>query len=334
MISPSLLLEILGAIGVFAAVASIGMSRTKSREEELDERVRHFAQAGAGMMIDYSQQEAEAPKSLKERLLSFRTRQVTPTKIGRRTERENKTAEALAKADLKLRVQEWYIIRLGAIGVLALIGVAVYRSVIFAAVLAVVGLFLPRFVLRFRQKRRSRKFNNQLSDVLVLLSNGVKAGYSFPQAMASISKSAEPPVSEEFARANREIQLGVNVDDALQHMVKRVDSEDLDLVITAVQIQRVVGGNLAEILDSIAFTIRERVRIKGEIRTLTAQARASSYIITGLPIALGLVLEAINPTYIAPLLSFKGPGPFILMGCGVSIGVAYFVMQKIANIEV
>jgi len=170
--------------------------------------------------------------------------------------------------------------------------------------------------------------------VLILLSNGLKAGYSFPQAMASIARSANPPVAEEFARANREVQLGITTDEALTHMVTRIRSEDLDLVVTAVAIQRVVGGNLAEILDNIAFTIRERIRIKGEIHTLTAQARASSYIITGLPIALALILQAINPSYIAPLLSFKGPGPYILIGCAVSISFAFFIMQRIANIEV
>jgi tight adherence protein B len=126
----------------------------------------------------------------------------------------------------------------------------------------------------------------------------------------------------------------VTTDAALSHMVNRIRSDDLDLVVTAVQIQRVVGGNLAEIFDNIAFTIRERIRIKGEIKTLTAQARASSFIITGLPIGLGLILEAINPTYISPLLSFAGPGPYVLIGCVLSIAFAFYVMQRIANIEV
>ena len=110
-----------------------------------------------------------------------------------------------------------------------------------------------------------------------------------------MSRNASPPISEEFGRATREIALGISVDDALNHMVQRNKSEDFDLLVTAVQIQRVVGGNLAEILDTIAYTIRERVRIQGEIRTLTAQARISGIIITLLPFGLAGVLELISP---------------------------------------
>jgi len=333
-----LALEVVGALAIFVAIAVAGMGRPKSRESELDARVQRFAEAGAGMVINMPQESDEgAAGAPSGPLATLRAR------LGRSTEsagnaaqraRNANLAEALARADVKLRPAEWYLIRLGSVLILALIGFAVYRNAIFALILAVIGVFAPPLVLRFRERRRSRRFNDQLGDVLILLSNGLKAGYSFPQAMASIARSANPPVAEEFARATREVQLGVATDDALSHMVTRIRSEDLDLVVTAVQIQRVVGGNLAEILDNIAFTIRERVRIKGEIRTLTAQARASSYIITALPVGLALILQAINPSYIGPLLSFKGPGPYILMGVGLSIVFAFYVMQRIANIEV
>jgi tight adherence protein B len=334
-----LALEAIGAVGVFGAVLAIGMARTRSRVADLDARVQRFAEAGSGMVISLPSQaddeEAEARPSgpLGALLQRFRGRQSAAALAAQRN-RNAELMEALGRADVKLRPMEWYLIRIGTILVLALIGFAVYRSLIFTAILAVVGFFAPPLVLRFRERRRSRAFNDQLGDVLILLSNGLKAGYSFPQAMASIARSANPPVAEEFARATREIQLGITTDEALAHMVARIRSEDLDLVVTAVGIQRVVGGNLAEILDNIAFTIRERVRIKGEIRTLTAQARASSYIITALPIGLALILQAINPAYIGPLLSFKGPGPYILMACAVSIAFAFYVMQRIANIEV
>ena len=334
-----LALEAIGAVGVFGAVLAIGMARTRSRVADLDARVQRFAEAGSGMVISLPSQvdgeEAEGRPSgpLGALLQRFRGRQSAAALAAQRN-RNAELMEALGRADVKLRPMEWYLIRIGTILVLALIGFAVYRSLVFTAILAVVGFFAPPLVLRFREHRRSRAFNDQLGDVLILLSNGLKAGYSFPQAMASIARSANPPVAEEFARATREIQLGITTDEALAHMVARIRSEDLDLVVTAVGIQRVVGGNLAEILDNIAFTIRERVRIKGEIRTLTAQARASSYIITALPIGLALILQAINPAYIGPLLSFKGPGPYILMACAVSIAFAFYVMQRIANIEV
>jgi len=331
-------LEAIGALGIFGAVAALGLSRTRTREADLDARLQRFAEAGAGMVVNLPTREVEeeAPEAggpLSALLRRFRGRQGSAALAAQRSRNAN-LAEALARADVKLRPAEWYLIRIGTVLVLALLGFALYHNAIFALILAVVGFFAPPLVLRFRERKRSRAFNDQLGDVLILLSNGLKAGYSFPQAMASIARSANPPVAEEFARATREVQLGITTDEALGHMVARIRSEDLDLVVTAVGIQRVVGGNLAEILDNIAFTIRERVRIKGEIRTLTAQARASSYIITGLPIALALVLQAINPAYIAPLLSFKGPGPYILIGCGLSIGFAFYVMQRIANIEV
>ncbi|MHB1501776.1 MAG: type II secretion system F family protein [Candidatus Dormibacteria bacterium] len=334
----TLVLEVIGALGIFGAVVAIGLARTRSRVADLDARVQRFAEAGAGLVINlpHTGEEGEAESGsgpLSSLLRRFRGRQNAAASAAQRN-RSVKLMEALARADVKLRPREWYLIRGGSVLGLALIGFAVYRSLIFALILAAVGLVAPPLALRFRERRRSRAFNDQLGDVLILLSNGLKAGYSFPQAMASIARSANPPVAEEFARATREVQLGITPDDALTHMVTRIRSEDLDLVVTAVGIQRVVGGNLAEILDNIAFTIRERIRIKGEVHTLTAQARASGYIITALPIALALILQAINPTYIAPLLNFKGPGPYILIGCGLSIAFAFYVMQRIANIEV
>ncbi|HVB14162.1 MAG TPA: type II secretion system F family protein [Candidatus Dormibacteraeota bacterium] len=337
------LLDGVGALALGGAVAyGLAAWRNGTKSGSMDERVRRFAEAGAGLPVSVPGDAdfGASGRSLQDtgkRLLMRLRREVEGSSqaagVAQRP-RAVQVAEKLARADVKLRPAEWYLIRIGVVLVLALLGLALYRSLIFAGILAVVGFFIPPMVLRFRTSRRLGRFNGQLGDTLILLSNALKAGYSFPQAMASIARSAPPPTSEEFARATREVQLGVTTDEALSHMVQRIHSEDLDLVVTAVQIQRVVGGNLAEIFDNIAFTIRERIRIKGEIKTLTAQARASSFIITGLPIALALILEAINPAYIAPLLNFAGPGPFILIGCAISISFAFYVMQRIANIEV
>ena len=339
-----LILDGVGALALGGAVAyGLSVWRSRGSGGELDDRVRRFAEAGAGLPIALpadAEDEDSGGNSVGDRvrrlLLGVRHRVEGGSKAAGVAQRPRaaQLAEMLARADVKLRPAEWYLIRAGTVVLLALIGLALYRNLIFAAILGVIGVFIPPLVLRFRARRRLGRFNDQLGDTLILLSNALKAGYSFPQAMASIARSAPAPTSEEFARATREVQLGVTTDAALTHMVSRIRSDDLDLVVTAVQIQRVVGGNLAEIFDNIAFTIRERIRIKGEIRTLTAQARASSFIITGLPIGLALILEAINPTYISPLLSFAGPGPFILIGCVISIAFAFYVMQRIANIEV
>ena len=191
----------------------------------------------------------------------------------------------------------------------------------------------PTIIPNIRQTTRQKGSKHNPSKKNVWLSHSINAGNTFAQAMATIAKSSSPPMADEFSRATREMNLGVSVDDALQHMVKRIESEDFDLMVTAVQIHRVVGGNLAEILDTIAFTIRERIRIQGEIRTLTAQARASGYIITGLPFALALLLTFISPSYITPL--FHEWLGYVLIGMGlVSITIGYGIISKITNIQV
>src|ERR1700724_533513 len=247
--------------------------------------------------------------------------------------RSSRLTDELAKADLKLRVSEYVMVIVGLIVLLCAILFLRFHSPVLALIGIPVGYFAPGFFLKFRQRRRLKAFNNQLGDTVVLLSNALKAGYSFAQAMATIAKSSSPPMADEFSRAVREMNLGVSVDDALQHMVKRIESEDFDLMVTAVQIHRVVGGNLAEILDTIAFTIRERIRIHGEIRTLTAQARASGYIIIALPFALSGILTVISPTYIMLLFKeFLGWAMITLAVIMMFIG--YSLIRKIAAIEV
>ena len=247
--------------------------------------------------------------------------------------RTSKVADNLARADIKLRVSEYALIVVGVMVVTFLVTFLVNRTFIVAVIFAGLTYFVPGFYVKYRQRKRSRAINNQLGDTILLLSNALKAGYSFAQAMATIARSAPQPMSDEFSRAVREMNLGITVDDALDHMNARIQSEDFDLMVTAVQIHRVVGGNLAEILDTIAFTIRERIRIHGEIRTLTAQARASGYIITALPFGLATLLTLISPTYMTPM--FKEPlGWGMLAVALVMMGIGYAIIRKIASIEV
>jgi tight adherence protein B len=247
--------------------------------------------------------------------------------------RTSKVADNLARADIKLRVSEYALIVIGVMVLTFLLTYLINRTFIVAVIFAVLSYFVPGFYVKFRQRRRARAINNQLGDTILLLSNALKAGYSFAQAMATIARSAPQPMSDEFSRAVREMNLGITVDDALDHMNGRILSEDFDLMTTAVQIHRVVGGNLAEILDTIAFTIRERIRIHGEIRTLTAQARASGYIITALPFALVGILTLVSPSYITPM--FKEPlGWGMLAVAMVMMGIGYAIIRKIASIEV
>ena len=253
---------------------------------------------------------------------------------------EDEVTEALARADLPLRRYEWYAVQIGAglvIAGLILIRFAssnVIGSFIIAAALGVFGpMFGGRFFLSFRQKRRVNKFNNQLGDVVIMLANGMRAGYSFPQALTSVSTSSKPPIGVELARAAREIQLGLPMEEVLGRLVERNPSEDLDLMIAAVQLQRLVGGNLAEILDTIGSTIRERVRLKDKIRALTAEARISGIIIGILPIGLALALFFIAPDYFRPMTT-ELPGQ-IMLGVGLLIEIiGFFLINRITNIKV
>src|SRR3979411_2991149 len=246
--------------------------------------------------------------------------------------RSSRLTEELAKADLKLRVSEYVMLIIGLIVLLCAVLFLRFHNPVLALIGIPAGYFLPGFFLKFRQRRRLKAFNYQLGDTIVLLSNALKAGYSFAQAMATIAKSSSPPMADEFSRAVREMNLGVSVDDALQHMVKRIESEDFDLMVTAVQIHRVVGGNLAEILDTIAVTIRERIRIQGALRPLTAQARAAGDTRTVLAVGLAALLTVISPSYFTPM--FGDPrGWAMLFVALVMMGVGYSIIRRIAAIQ-
>ena len=168
-----------------------------------------------------------------------------------------------------------------------------------------------------------------------LMVNGLRAGYSTMQAMEAISKELPPPLCDEFKRVVQEMQIGIPMETALDNLLRRIPSEDLDFVITAINVQREVGGNLSEILDSISFTIRERIRIKGEVRVLTSQVRASGTVLSLIPFGLTCILWFLNPEY---LMSVTAGGPIctaaiicIILGLITS---SYIIMMRIADIEV
>ena len=260
-------------------------------------------------------------------------------RVGRGDAKKGKpsVAEQLLRADLKLRTSEFFLIQIGSTMLLALVAIVRFGfslgSVPEIFIAAVIGYIIPGRYVKYRVARRLRAFNNQLGDTLTLLSNAIKAGYSFAQAIDTVAKNAVPPISDEFGRAVREMNLGGSPDEALQNITKRVESPDFDLVATAYSIHRTVGGNLAEILDNIAYTIRERVRIKGEIATLTAQARASGTLITFLPIVLAVFMYFVTPTYFRPMFeNFIG---WILIAIGAFMSfIGNLIIRRVVAIEV
>lgn len=249
----------------------------------------------------------------------------------------------ISRADLKLRVSEYIGIVVAAIVFGGGIGFYLMGSEVGAILGAVLGSQAPRIYANMTATKRLRAFDDQLSDTLNLWVNALRSGFSVLQAIEAIARELPPPISKEFDRLLQEVRLGIDMEEALDNVLRRMPSEDFDLVVTAVKVQREVGGNLAEILDVISHTIRERVRIKGEIRTLTAQGRASGWVITVLPIGLGLVLTQINPDYIGEILNNQPP--YIipnLLPCGwlmigialLMIGLGGFAIMKIVDIEV
>jgi tight adherence protein B len=260
--------------------------------------------------------------------------------VNKRVEKSSlgdRIARDLARADLKLKVAEYFALYVIAIFLGALIfGFLGGFHIVSILIGVVIGIFAPGFYVKRQQRRRLTRFNDQLSDMLNLMVNGLRAGYSTMQAMEAVSRELPAPICDEFRRVVQEMQLGVSMEIALDNLLRRIPSDDLDFVITAINVQREVGGNLSEILDSISFTIRERVRIKGEIRVMTAQVRTSGTLLSILPMALALILWFLNPAYIMSFMD--GPWPW----CGwaaiglivVMIASGYFIMMKIADIEV
>jgi tight adherence protein B len=268
------------------------------------------------------------------------------SRIIERQDMSERLATDLARADLKMRPAEFII--LWAITPILFLAAAFVIGFIFpgfqnpvALVAAfLLGIWAPRLYLKRRQARRLRAFGEQLPDTITLLANSLRAGSSFLQGIELITREARPPISEEFDRVVRDMQLGLALQPALNNLVRRVASEDLELMVTAIQIQSQVGGNLATVLDAIAFTIRERIRIKGEINTLTAMQRYSGYVITLLPIGLAAILFLISPSYMTAMVEkppelFGLPMGVVLFGVGlISMGIGYIFIRRIVDIKV
>ena len=255
-------------------------------------------------------------------------------------------AREIARADLRLKPSEYLVIWAATtIGVplgMVVLSVALptLRNPLLLVIGLLVGFMLPRFWLGRRKSGRLKSFNKQLPDTITLIANALRAGSSFLQAVELVVRESRPPISTEFGRVIREVNLGLSFEIALENMVRRVRSDDLELMATAIAIQHTVGGNLAEILDSIAFTIRERVRIKGEIQTLTAQQRLSGYVVGFLPIALAGFLFIAAPGFMQPMFDPRASigglpaGVVILAIGGFAMFMGFMFIRRIVDIEV
>lgn len=313
LIGGGVVILILLIIGVVVSIAS--------ERSLVEERLGRYLE-------DEKQEEVERTRG-RGIATEWLNRRVAGSSLGDRVARE------LARADLKFKVAEYFALVFISTIAVAFLAYLIQPNIVSAIIGAVIGFFVPRFYVKRQQTVRLIKFNEQLSDMLNLMVNGLRAGYSTMQALEAVSRELPSPISDEFRRVVQEMQIGISMENALDNLLRRIPSDDLDFVVTAINVQREVGGNLSEILDTISFTIRERVRIKGEIRVLTANVRTSGAVLSLIPVFLSLALWFVSPEYIG---SFFSRGPL----CGwlsvtVIVGMiasGYFVMMKIADIEV
>jgi tight adherence protein B len=337
--SPVLIGVIVGVVLLWVA-GGVGYFVYSRRQSVVEDRLGQIVKANQPIAAPKPKTQEKRPGALSEML--------SQAVAGRGF--SDKTKTDLARADLKLNVGEYMMLH-----VLAVVGFGVlgwvfggglqapfgFITLTFAGAAAIFGLFAPRMYVGMQQGNRLKAFDGQLGDMLNLVVNGLRAGYSVMQALEAVSRELPPPISVEFKRLVQEMQLGIPMETALANLCRRIPSKDLDFVVTAINVQREVGGNLAEILDSISYTIRERVRIKGEIGVLTAQGMMTGYVVSGLPIALGLFLYIVNRPYMSqfwtsPPIMFGVPicGIAMLVTAALMIGIGFAIVLKIVDIEV
>jgi tight adherence protein B len=318
-----------GGVGLALILIFMGLERVmRTDDPAFENRLRRYATRRAGETEFVEERQGSA-------MTAAMTAQVGRAIAGR-SFASNLQAD-LARADLKLTAAEFLTMQ-GIITVIfafvgyVVIGLVFGQNPLALPIFGLIGFILPKMWVGRRQTGRLKAFNEQLGDTIQLMSNSLRSGMSLLQSMDMVAREGNPPISDEFSRVTREVGLGVGPQDALLHLVRRIKSEDLDLMVTAIMVQHEVGGNLSRILDGIAGTIRERVKLKGEIRTLTSQMRMSGYILAGLPVGVSGILLLASPNYMLPLFSW----PYLLLPIAgaVSVLIGFFVIKQIVNIEV
>src|ERR1700730_1937033 len=318
------LLAILTSAGIICLVVGVDRALRHDRSA-LDTRLRRYV--GRAYQLNDDEQRQAASVAVTQLL----AKRVEASISGRTFAAA--LATDLARANLKLTVGEFLIMQVASVAVVGMLAWLISGAPLVGGIFGAFGWFIPKIWLGRRQSGRLKSFNNQLGDTISLMSNSLRSGLSLVQSMEMISREAEAPISEEFQRVVREIGLGVGPQEALVHLGRRIDSNDLELLVIAILVQFEIGGNLSRILDSIAGTIRERVKLQGEIRTMSAQGRMAGWVLSGLPVAIGGLLMLIAPGYMGMLFT---PGPWLVLPVAALIGIVMgsFVINKLVAIEV
>jgi tight adherence protein B len=318
------------ALGVFGIVLALGGASLKSgRTSRVESIERYLAPRtrGAG-----SARQSAAPRAISQSLVqigerAMKSRDSTP-----------KVIRLIERADLPLRPGEWWVLRLVSVVLVCLVAMFFFGWGPIATPLCVVGgglvgYLLPMFILKFLAKRRSKKFEAQLPDVLMLVASGLSTGFSLSQALDAIARDAAEPLAKEFSRALAETRIGADLGDALERMADRMESTNMRWTAMAIRIQREVGGNLGETLRTTAGTLREREGLERMVKTLSAEGKLSAYILIAMPIGVFLYLLKINHDYVAMLWT-RPQGVMMLVAGLIFMGIGIVWMRKVVKVEV
>jgi tight adherence protein B len=243
-----------------------------------------------------------------------------------------KLKSQIVLSGIKLRPEEYLLLWLLLTFAPAVVSFLISPSLLRSVILILLGAISMPVYLKTQTKKRLELFERQLGDALLIISNGLRAGFSFQQAVDNVTRDLADPIKTEFKSVGMELQLGGTVEAALTKVAERMASGDMQLLTTAVVIQQQVGGNLAEIIDNIAKTIRDRQSMKRSVKTLTAQGRISGQIIGLLPVALLAIISAMNPTYMQPF--FTTTYGYIMLGIGVVMElIGFAVIRKLVDVK-
>lgn len=319
-----LLISLLFAF-LFFLLLFLGLQVLLRRKREMAERIQMFS----------GYQPSVVRRASVFEILRSRLHEIFAEKARRTgsTSRRSRLDLMMVRAGLPLLGSEFLAISAGGALLVFIIFALATRNLV-TGLLALLLFLAADFV--FVQRRITKRLNNfqrQLADCLSLVANSLRAGFSFLQTMEIISREMEPPMSTEFERVMRDTSLGKSLDEALHDMDERVGSADFSLVVTAVLIQQQVGGNLATILDTIRSTITERIRIRREVNTLTAQGKMSGIVLACIPVALALFFYITSPEYLTPLLT-TDIGKIAIIGTVFLVIVGFIIIRKIVDIKV
>lgn len=318
------LLAVLITVLSFGLLVGLLSIRSRSNKEHaMTERLNYFA----GVQQAPREQAKLTPKAVLYRCIESIANGLGRLQQGKRIEL------MMQQADWPIRGTEFEAILLlwgGLVGLVTFL-VTLKGAMFFVGVL--VGILMGFALLGLRIRRRRKKFTNQLGDMLTMVANALRAGFSFMQAFELISREMDAPMGREVQLVVNEVNLGNTLESALDNMQRRVASPDFELVVTAVLIQRQVGGDLASILDTISETIAERVRMRREVMAMTAQGRASGWVLAAIPIGLFIILYMINPNYLSPLLD-TDVGRMCIVGALVLEVIGFLVIQRIVDIKI